>query len=455
MDVDTIQPGENFVDAIETAVSSCDVLIALIGSKWLSITDDDGNRRLDNPHDFVRVEITAALKRGIRVIPVLLAGTMMPKAQDLPVELQLLTELNALEIRHGSFDAGIEKLQIAIDTCLREIRAADGTPIQRLPAWAWIAAASSLLVIVIAIIFLGVFLPKLTEATTPTTEEAKQVVVKDTSTPPMIPSSSTPGVEIQTTDMIPTSNETIANTPTPKPTATFAEISATATRTPTETPTALSPTEIPPEPSATPDLPYGDLITLHRKESYIYHDPNSNGVKMSKLYYDDTDGTYPVSMQDFIVEAVFYNPYGTDEGFWDFGFMFRDTSQSGNPNEKGFSQARIVITNQVPGQESTAAEGQGYWFFYDNPDGFQNNLDQGPLSNLDTSKGGANRLILMVKGPYGEVYLNGELIGKLDLSSRNQRGSVWVAISFQYNHEKQGAMTPIKEIRLWNIKPES
>src|ERR1043165_3354644 len=73
MDIDYIEPGEDFVQAIETAVGSCEILIALIGPSWLTIENVTG-RRLDNPNDFVRLEIVAALARGIRVIPVLVQG---------------------------------------------------------------------------------------------------------------------------------------------------------------------------------------------------------------------------------------------------------------------------------------------------------------------------------------------------------------------------------------------
>ena len=63
MDIDTIEPGLDFVAVIREAVGSCDGLIAVIGRQWLTSADAVGQRRLDNPEDFVRVEITAALKR--------------------------------------------------------------------------------------------------------------------------------------------------------------------------------------------------------------------------------------------------------------------------------------------------------------------------------------------------------------------------------------------------------
>src|SRR3712207_4354340 len=73
-DVDSIQPGDDFRDVIVSAVESCDVLLALIVRQWHTIKDDDGNRRLDDPDDFVRLEIETALARGVRVIPVLVEG---------------------------------------------------------------------------------------------------------------------------------------------------------------------------------------------------------------------------------------------------------------------------------------------------------------------------------------------------------------------------------------------
>jgi hypothetical protein len=72
MDIDNLGAGENFVQTIKESVESCEVLIAVIGSKWVNACDIRGNRRIDNPQDWVRLEVAAALKRGIRVIPVLL-----------------------------------------------------------------------------------------------------------------------------------------------------------------------------------------------------------------------------------------------------------------------------------------------------------------------------------------------------------------------------------------------
>src|SRR5262245_9974770 len=70
-DVDSIQPGADFVETLESRVSASDVLVAVIGPRWLAVTDASGHRRLDDPRDFVRIEIATALKSHIPVFPVL------------------------------------------------------------------------------------------------------------------------------------------------------------------------------------------------------------------------------------------------------------------------------------------------------------------------------------------------------------------------------------------------
>ena len=98
MDINTIEPGLDFVQVIDQAVGSCDALIALIGRQWLTITDDSARRRLDNPEDFVRLEIATALSRNIRVIPALVQGTCMPRSSDLPDVLEPIARRNACEL---------------------------------------------------------------------------------------------------------------------------------------------------------------------------------------------------------------------------------------------------------------------------------------------------------------------------------------------------------------------
>jgi hypothetical protein len=123
-DVDSIELGDDFVEVISSAVASCDVLLALIGDRWLTITDEDGQRRLDDPNDFVRVEIEAALTRNVRVIPILVQGARMPRATELPPSLARLIRRQALELHPARFDFDTGRLLRVLDKTLAELRAA-------------------------------------------------------------------------------------------------------------------------------------------------------------------------------------------------------------------------------------------------------------------------------------------------------------------------------------------
>jgi hypothetical protein len=137
-DVDSIQPGDDFVEVIATAVGSCDVLLALIGAEWLTITDEHGQRRLDNPDDFVRLEIEAALTRGVRVIPILLDGARMPRADELPASLAKLVRRQALELSPARFDFDTSRLLRVLDRTLAEVQgppAAEDSTAPRVEPW--------------------------------------------------------------------------------------------------------------------------------------------------------------------------------------------------------------------------------------------------------------------------------------------------------------------------------
>jgi hypothetical protein len=83
MDVDSIAPGLDFLRVLEEQVGQCDALLAVIGPRWLDAVDDRSNRRLDDPNDYVRIEIESALKHDKRVIPVLVGDTRMPRLEEL------------------------------------------------------------------------------------------------------------------------------------------------------------------------------------------------------------------------------------------------------------------------------------------------------------------------------------------------------------------------------------
>jgi TIR domain len=98
-DVDSIPLGRDFRKAVSEAVGQCEVLLAIIGKDWLSVTGEDGKRRIDAPDDNVHIEIAAALKRGVPVVPVLVENTPMPQAAKLPEPLRDLAFQNGTPVR--------------------------------------------------------------------------------------------------------------------------------------------------------------------------------------------------------------------------------------------------------------------------------------------------------------------------------------------------------------------
>jgi hypothetical protein len=110
MDVDTVEPGEDFMEVIEQKIAGCRALIAVIGRGWLGGAGSGGTRRLDNPEDYVRKEIATALKGNLRVIPVLVGGAVMPRSMDLPEDMKALARRNAIEISDTAFRQGVARL---------------------------------------------------------------------------------------------------------------------------------------------------------------------------------------------------------------------------------------------------------------------------------------------------------------------------------------------------------
>jgi TIR domain/Protein of unknown function (DUF2846) len=123
MDLDSIKLGENFMEVIESSVAKCDVLLAVIGTNWLTSKDDHGVRRLENAEDFVRKEIATALKREICVIPVLVDGARLPESADLPDDLKPLVWRNALALTDTTFDADCQRLAVAVKLVLEKAAA--------------------------------------------------------------------------------------------------------------------------------------------------------------------------------------------------------------------------------------------------------------------------------------------------------------------------------------------
>jgi hypothetical protein len=108
MDIDRIEPGLDFTEVIDEAVTSCDALIALVGPRWATTADAKGRPRLESPEDFVRLELEAALGRDVRVIPALIQNAEMPGSAELPETLRPFARRHALELSdtRWTFDVG-------------------------------------------------------------------------------------------------------------------------------------------------------------------------------------------------------------------------------------------------------------------------------------------------------------------------------------------------------------
>jgi hypothetical protein len=135
-----------FPEALERRLAECKVLLALIGPRWLDARDDAGNRRLDDPHDWVRLEIARALKREITVIPVLLEGAQLPKKSDLPLDIQGLVDCQAARVTSNGFRNEMAGLA-------RDIRAITGSPNRVASFFGWVTAVVVATALVTAIAY--------------------------------------------------------------------------------------------------------------------------------------------------------------------------------------------------------------------------------------------------------------------------------------------------------------
>ena len=133
MDVEGgIPPGHDFERVLESQVAQCHVMLALIGKNWLSATDGSGQRRLDNPEDFVRIEIESAMRLKKVVIPVLTGRAEMPRPAQLPDSMKAFCHRNAVRITHDRFRADTQGLIDAIQRELDELEATREAEKQRL-----------------------------------------------------------------------------------------------------------------------------------------------------------------------------------------------------------------------------------------------------------------------------------------------------------------------------------
>ncbi|MEZ5538032.1 MAG: TIR domain-containing protein [Thiolinea sp.] len=118
MDVDDIPLGTDFVNILNNNLKDCTMMLVVIGPQWLDIRDSQGNRRLENADDFVRLEVARAIKQGFIIIPVLVNGAAMPSEKDLPDDLQPLSRRQALELDNKYYKHGMAELTAALEAHL-------------------------------------------------------------------------------------------------------------------------------------------------------------------------------------------------------------------------------------------------------------------------------------------------------------------------------------------------
>lgn len=140
VDLDDIPAGSDFVEVLQSKVAASRLLLAVIGPGWSWATDDKGNRRLDDPDDFVVREIAAALANpNTLVMPVLIDGAKMPDARELPEPLKALARRNAFELRNNVFNPDADRL-IGV---IRETLGPAPRPASKLP---WLGAAAAAMI---------------------------------------------------------------------------------------------------------------------------------------------------------------------------------------------------------------------------------------------------------------------------------------------------------------------
>jgi gamma-glutamylcyclotransferase (GGCT)/AIG2-like uncharacterized protein YtfP len=132
MDVTGIAPGSDFVDRIDEELQRCGALVLVIGPRWEG-AQEDGSRRIDDPEDFVRLEVTTGLQLRVPVIPVLVQGASMPPADRLPPEMQPIVRRNALVLDDGRWEHDLQRLVEAVESTTAGAVGHRTNPLHRVP----------------------------------------------------------------------------------------------------------------------------------------------------------------------------------------------------------------------------------------------------------------------------------------------------------------------------------
>lgn len=151
----------------------------------------------------------------------------------------------------------------------------------------------------------------------------------------------------------------------------------------------------------------------------LSHDPSSNQIPKG--------GSAGNTVRDFVVDALFSNPYDADTGDWNTGILFRETLTT---------QYRLIITSKRE------------WFLTLGSDKL---IARGMVTNLDTRQGGSNKLLVIVSGTEGRFYVNGEIAGQFDVSENQASGYVESGTGFFRDSSLKGAVTYVTDFVLWSL----
>lgn len=124
LDTDSIEAGADFATEILRALQRCDVMLVIIGPKWLELGHESGGRRLDDPMNYVRMEIESSLNRGLTIIPVIVDPAKPPMEEELPDSLKRLSRRQGFIIRQEHLEVDLAQLIARIEGILS--RAAQG-----------------------------------------------------------------------------------------------------------------------------------------------------------------------------------------------------------------------------------------------------------------------------------------------------------------------------------------
>ena len=255
-DVEDIPPGEDFRSVLDKALTVADVVIIVIGPQWVMITDDEGKRRLNDPTDFVRIEVETALKRtDVLVVPVLVNNASMPSAESLPPALKDLAFRNSVVVRNDpDFNPDINHLITAIEKKLK------GEKSRRTPMI--IGALVALAIIAALLIF--VVLPGMNAAQPTATAQ----------------------VAAASTTSAPTVEPTKAPTDTTEPT-----VAATVTKAPVEVTAELTEAVVSDSLTPTVAFPTGRPLQLIYNDSSFYVFNTGSSIAFSSLKFEALDAT--------------------------------------------------------------------------------------------------------------------------------------------------------------------